>query len=76
MWIEVWVEDDDSIRGIKVDTNAASPCGQKVDKDTRVGLVEFINALLPERAWRITVLREAVSDHEMYSELPVPVEDV
>ena len=75
MWIEVWVEDDDSIRGIKVDTNAASPRGQKVDKDTRVGLVEFINALLPERAWRITVLREAVSDHEMYSELPVPVED-
>ena len=33
MWIKVWVEDDNGIRGVEVDTNAASPCGQKVDED-------------------------------------------
>jgi len=33
MRVEVWVEDDDSIRGIEVDTNSAGPRGQKVDED-------------------------------------------
>jgi len=34
MRVEVWVEDDDGICGVEVDTNAASPRGQKVDEDT------------------------------------------
>jgi len=33
MWVEIWVEDDDGIRGVEVDTNAASPRGQKVYED-------------------------------------------
>jgi len=33
MWVEIWVEDDDGIRCVKVDTDAASPGGQKVDED-------------------------------------------
>ena len=33
MWVEIWVEDDYSIRGVKIDTNATSPRGQKVDED-------------------------------------------
>ena len=33
MWIEVRVEDDNSIRGVEVDTNTTGPRGQKVDED-------------------------------------------
>jgi len=33
MWVEVRVENDNSIRGVEVDTDTASPRAQKVDKD-------------------------------------------
>ena len=33
MWVEIWVENDDSICCVEVDTNAARPGGQKVDED-------------------------------------------
>lgn len=33
MWVEVWVEDDDSICSVEVDTNTASPRGQEVNED-------------------------------------------
>ena len=33
MWVEVWVEDDNGIRGVEVDTNTTCSRGQKVDED-------------------------------------------
>ena len=61
MRIEVWVKDDNGICGVKVNANAASPCGQQVDEDIGPGLVKFIDAFLPERTRRITILSGMVS---------------
>ena len=33
VWVEVRVEDNNGVRGVEVDTNTASPRGQKVDED-------------------------------------------
>jgi hypothetical protein len=33
MWVEVRVEDNNCVCGVEVDTNTASPRGQKVDED-------------------------------------------
>lgn len=76
VWIEVRVEDDHGVRSVEVDANATSPCGQKVDKGVRPGSVELVNALLPERARCVTVLREEVSDLKNESRDASPVGDV
>lgn len=55
MGIEIWVEDDDCIRCVKIYADTTSPCGQKIDENIGAGLIEFVNALLSERAWGITV---------------------
>lgn len=57
MWVEVRVEDDNGIRGVKVDADATSPRRQKVDEDIRARLIEFVNTLLPECAWGIAILQ-------------------
>jgi len=56
MWVEVRVEDDNSIRGVEVDTNTAGPRGQQVDEDIRVRLIEFVDALLTKCTWCIAIL--------------------
>ena len=56
MWVEVRVEDDNGICGVKVDANPTGPRRQKIDKDIRVRLIEFVDTLLPECAWGITIL--------------------
>lgn len=63
MWVEVRVKDDNGISGVKVDTNPTSPRSQKVDEDIRAGFIEFINALLPERARCIAILGRTISDY-------------
>ena len=57
MWVEVRIEDDNGIRGVKVDADATSPRRQKIDEDIRVRLIKFVNTLLPECAWGITILQ-------------------
>lgn len=75
MWVKVWVEDNDGVRSIEVDTNATSSRGQKVDKNFRSGLIEFVDTLLPERARRVTILRGTISGLENKSEHHLRVED-
>ena len=46
MRVEIGVEDDYSVCTPQVDPDASSACRQKVNKDVRVGLVEFVHVLL------------------------------
>lgn len=64
MRVEVRVEDDNGICGVEVDADTTSPRSQEVDEDIRAGFIEFVNALLPERARCITVLRGMFSDYQ------------
>jgi hypothetical protein len=75
MWVEVRVEDNNGICSVKVDANTASSRGQKVDENIRAGFIEFINALLTERARCVTILRGTVSDSQNNQSIPAPVED-
>lgn len=76
MWVEVRVEDDNGVCSVKVDANTTSPRGQHVDEDVRVRFVEFVDALLAERAWRITILRGRSATTENNQLIPAPVEGV
>lgn len=63
VWVEVWVKNDNGISGIQVDTDTAGSRGQKVDEGIRSRFIEFVDTLLTERTWCVTILRKAVSEH-------------
>lgn len=63
VWVEVWVENDNGISSIQVDTDTAGSRGQEVDEGIRSRPIEFVDALLTEGTWCITILRNAVSEH-------------
>ena len=70
MWVEVRIEDDNGVCGVKVDTNTTGPGGQKVDEDFRAGFVEFVDTLLSERAPCVTILEGTVSNYEQQPTYP------
>ena len=59
--VEVRIEDDYSVGGPEIDTDAASACGQKIYENVRVGLIEFVHAFLPHRLLCVPILSITVS---------------
>ena len=62
MRVEIGVEDDYSVCTPQVDPDASSACRQKVNKDVRVGLVEFVHVLLTVGLLRVAILTRSVKD--------------
>jgi hypothetical protein len=54
--IEIGVEDNYSVRGIQVDSDASRPCGQNVDKDIRPWTIEFVYSLLTFIGGSVSIL--------------------
>lgn len=57
MGVEIWIEDDYSIRTPEIDSDATSSCREEVDEYIRVRTVELVHALLAIGLLRIPVLR-------------------